>query len=220
MSVAVVIPAHNEAKHITKVIEGALNHADRIIVVDDGSTDETLAKTRGLNEKVIGIRHEVNLGKGAALKTGCDAAKKLGAEIIVCMDADGQHKPENIPHFVNALRQKKVHVVFGTRQFNSHMPVAMLLGNHLLSKTIQRLFRVFVRDTQSGFRAFSSEAYEVLRWKSSGYEVETEMIVRMGENEMTFTEIDIDTIYLDGYKGTTAIDGVKILAQILKWKFL
>lgn len=220
MSVTVVIPAHNEAKHIERVVKETLPHADKIIVVDDGSNDDTLQKAQNIHEKVIALRHEVNLGKGAALKTGCDAAKKLGTDIIVCMDADGQHRPENIPYFIRVLEEKKVPVVFGTRQFNSHMPVTMLLGNHLLSKTIQKLFRVFVRDTQSGFRAFSSEAYEVLRWKSSGYEVETEMIIRMGENELQFAEIDIDTIYLDGYKGTTAIDGIKILAHILKWKFL
>ncbi len=221
MKTIAVIPAYNEAKTVVAVAEQVKRYVDVVVVVDDGSCDDTFARLQvKATSALVVLRHEINLGKGAALKTGCDAAVQLGAEYIVCIDADHQHQPEMIPQFISALQEQNIDVVFGVRQFNNRMPFMMLFGNKFLSVVINILFRVLVHDTQSGFRAFTAKAYDQLRWKSSGYEVETEMIVRMSQYQLRYREVDIDTIYHDNYKGTTALDGIRILAQIFKWKLL
>lgn len=220
MIVAAVIPAHNESKHIKEVVTKAREFVDYVIVVDDGSTDDTSALAKSFGGKVIALRHEVNLGKGAALKTGCEAACQLGVDAMVCMDSDNQHKPEMIPQFIKALEEKKVDVVFGMRQFNRNMPIMMMIGNQTLSHVINWLFRVMIHDTQSGYRAFTRAAFLKMQWDSCGYEAETEMIVRVSEQKLSYGEIEIDTIYHDNYKGTTALDGIRIFLYILRWKFL
>lgn len=221
MVTVAVIPARNEAKRIGAVIERTLPFVDQVIVVNDGSTDDTLAVVQSLqSSKVIVLHHQVNLGKGAALKTGCDAAVRLKADQIICLDADGQHNPTSIPAFLAALNAGDTDIVFGMRAFNSKMPMMMLVGNQLLSECIKWFFKVMVHDTQSGFRAFTAVAYQRLRWHSTGYEAETEMIVRTGQYQLRYTEVDIDTIYHDSYKGTTVLDGIKIFLHILRWKFI
>lgn len=221
MRVAAVIPAHNEAKYIKNVVLAVRPYVDYVLIVDDGSTDETPAITRSLaDEKVIDLHHEVNLGKGSALRTGCEAACQLKVDAIICMDADGQHNPDHIPNFIALLKNEPVDIVFGVRQFNRFMPLTMLIGNHLLSNLINYLFHVKIHDSQSGYRAFTTSAYERIKWESRGYEAETEMITRINESQLRYREIDIDTIYFDGYKGTTVLDGFKIFFYILRWKFL
>lgn len=222
MKAVAVIPSYNEATTVGLVAQEVQKYVDMVVVVDDGSKDTTQATLQELaktSHKIVALHHEINLGKGAALKTGCDAAIALGADYIVCLDADHQHTPNSIPQFIQAL-QNNNDVVFGIRQLNSRMPLILLLGNKFLSIVVNALFHVLIHDTQSGFRAFTSQAYNKLRWKSTGYEVETEMIVRMSQHELKYSEVDIDTIYHDGYKGTTALDGIKIFGQIVKWKLL
>jgi glycosyltransferase involved in cell wall biosynthesis len=220
MIVAAVIPARNESKHIAEVVSKARQYVDYVIVVDDGSRDNTFGLAKSVGGNVIAVQHTVNLGKGAALKTGCEAASRLQADVIVCMDADNQHKPEMIPQFVQTLTDRKVDIIFGMRQFNRHMPMMMLIGNHALSKVVNWFFHVVVHDTQSGFRAFTREAFYKLQWESDGYEAETEMIVRMSEQRLKYSELEIDTIYHDDYKGTTVLDGIRIFLYILRWKFI
>lgn len=216
----VVVPARNEETKIEDVIRRAESFVDTVIVVDDGSTDKTHERAVNVSSKVVALRHEVNLGKGASLKTGCEAAMRLGADRIVCMDGDGQHDPQSIHRFIEAIANDNVDIVFGARPFNSKMPLVSFIGNRFLSIMINLFFHYFLQDSQCGFRAFTREAYEKIRWESTGYEVETEMIVRASQHHLRYKEIDIDTIYHDSYKGTTIIDGMKIFLTILKWKML
>ncbi len=217
MKTAAVIPAYNEGNNIKNVLNEVSQFVDEIIVVDDGSEDETYEIIS--NYPVRALRHEINLGKGAAMKTGCEAALKLNCDVILCLDADGQHKPDDIPRFLEKLQQDN-DIVFGSRTIGRNMPLAMFLGNKFLSAAICRLFKVYLSDTQSGFRAFTKSAYEKMRWESNDYSVETEMIINMAKNNLRFKEIEIDTIYHDNYKGTTPVHGMQIFLKILKWKFL
>lgn len=211
-----IIPAHNEEKNLAKVLENTKQFADNIIVVDDGSTDGTFEQAK--KSGVIILRHKVNLGKGAALKTGCDYAFKQGAEKIVVLDADGQHDPQHIPVFLSALEDHDI--VFGYRKVPDTMPPVLRFGNQVINQALSTLHGIRINDTQCGYRAFTSSAYRQIRWEASDYYVETEMTIRAGRKKLKYASIPIETIYADKYKGTTVLDGVMIVAKMMGWRLL
>ena len=210
-----VIPARNEQKNIAEIIKKTKKYVGKVVIVDDGSTDNT----RELAEKsgAIVLGHIVNLGKGAALKTGCDYAFKNGAKYIIALDADSQHKPEDIPRFIDKLQ--KYDVVFSYRKASGKMPIVLRFGNWFISNAAKALYGIGLNDTQCGFRAFSKEAYKKIRWNASDYSMESEMIARAGKQRLKYVQIPIQTIYSDRYKGTTIIDGMKIVTNMFWWKF-
>ena len=209
-----VIPAYNEEKNIAKIIKKAKKYVDGIIVVDDGSKDKTKEAAEKANAVVL--KHIVNLGKGAALKTGCDYAVKNGAELIVALDADAQHNPDYIPRFIEKL--KKYDIVFSYRKASKKMPFVLRFGNWFISRVARFLYGISLNDTQCGFRAFSKEAYKKVRWSVSDYSMESEMISKAGKQRLKYVQIPIQTIYSDKYKGTTIIDGIKIVLSMFWWK--
>ncbi len=216
MNPYVIIPARNEEKHIAAVITNTKPYCQNIIVVDDGSTDNTTLTAR--NSGALVLKHKVNLGKGAALKTGCDYALNQNATHLIVMDADGQHEPTEIPHFLTALQHHEI--VFGIRQVPKSMPFVMKFGNIFISKTLAFLHQINIEDSQCGYRGFDSNAYQKIRWHTLDYFVETEMIIRAGKSRLTYTKIPIQTIYNDSYKGTTVLDGLQIVAKMLGAKLL
>lgn len=217
---AIVIPARNESARLAEVlariqaVPGIGSHS--VLVVDDGSSDGTADIARAGGATVV--RHAVNLGKGGALRTGCELALHEGCEFIAVMDADGQHDPADLPRLVAPLVAGEADLVCAYRHFTSDMPAAMRLGNHGLSQFFQVLFGTHVTDTQCGLRAFSTDAYAKLRWVATDYSVETEMLVRAARASLRLREIEIATIYHDRYKGTTPLDGLKIFANMLLWR--
>ncbi len=207
-----VIPAYNEEKTVAEVVKKARQHVAKVIVVDDGSKDNTLNKAKKAKADVL--MHVVNLGKGAALKTGCDYAAKLGAKAIVTLDADRQHEPSEIPRLIKSLEEADI--VFTYRKIDYHtMPLIKKIGNKFINASIRAMFGINVFDTQCGYRAFTAEAYRKIRWTSSDYSVETEMIARTGKNKLRFRQLPIKTIYLDAYRGITFVDGIKIFLSML-----
>jgi glycosyltransferase involved in cell wall biosynthesis len=210
----VIIPAYNEGKRICSVIKGVKQYCKNIVVVDDGSKDNTSKVAK--NEGVIVLRHIVNLGKGAALKTGCDFAVKNKAKILIAIDADGQHDPREIPNFINALNSKDI--VFGYRIFDKNMPFVFRLGNSFINFSTRLIYGISLKDTQSGYRAFTADAYKKIRWKASDYSMESEMIANAGKRHIKYKEIPIKTIYTDKYKGTTIFDGIRIVINMFLWR--
>lgn len=211
----VVLPGHNEEGSLSSVLKEVLSSYDDVIFVDDGSTDKTYDVAVASGATVL--RHMTNLGKGAALRTGCDYAVSKGADVIVVMDSDGQHDPSEIPEFLEEMR-KGNDVIIGCRKWNSSMPLMMRLGNYGLHKISSFLFHVDVTDTQSGFRVFTAEAYSHIRWNSSDYSMESEMLARIYKHGLRCSTVDIKTIYHDSYKGTTVINGIVIAYNMLVWK--
>jgi len=210
----VIIPAKNEQKRISPVIRKVKKYVGNIIVVDDGSTDETSAVAK--KEGTIVLRHIVNLGKGAALKTGSDYAVKEGAKKLVFIDSDGQHQPEEIPNFLKKL--DNADIVFGSRSLDARMPAVFRFGNWFINQVSNILFGINLSDTQSGYRAMTAQAYKKIRWMSTSYSVESEMIANAGKKKLKYAEIPIKTIYAEKYKGTTVFDGVKIVLNMIWWK--
>ncbi|MBI2662867.1 glycosyltransferase family 2 protein [Candidatus Woesearchaeota archaeon] len=209
-----VIPAYNETKHIQNVVQETKRYVKNIVVVDDGSKDNTydLAQETG----VIVLKNIVNLGKGATLRTGCDYAIKLGAKKIVVLDADAQHSPHKIPEFLKALDEYEI--VFGYRELSESMPFILRFGNWFISKTTKLLYHLNLYDTQCGYRSFTSEAYNKIRWDASDYGMESEMITKVGKHKLKYYQIPLQTIYLDRYKGTTVVDGAKIIIKLCLWR--
>jgi len=219
-SVGIVIPARNEARHIGQVLTELESEVHGLpvvpMVVDDGSSDRTADLARAAGARVIS--HAINLGKGAALKTGCEAVIAAGCDVIVLMDADGQHRPGDLPLMVSPLLAGTADLVLAQRHFTRDMPATMRLGNWGLSRLFSFLFGATFQDTQCGLRAFTADAYPKLDWIATDYAVETEMLVRAARARLRTAEVEIETIYHDAYKGTTVTDGMRILANMIRWR--
>jgi glycosyltransferase involved in cell wall biosynthesis len=212
-----IIPSFNEGNRLIKTIrESAKYIAEKnIIVVDDGSrTPETLPK----GSKATLIRHDLNLGKGEAMKTGAKYAFSGGADAIIFIDADLQHNPKYLPKFKELLKTNDL--VFASRRPSLNAPLVRLLGNKLASIYINILFGIYVSDLLSGYRALNKKTFKLLNWTSPRYGVETEMVARLGKHKhkLKWAEFPIETIYVNKYKGVTIIDAIKILTNSIWWK--
>lgn len=194
----VVVPAFNEASVIQEVIKEIQNSGySNIIVVDDGSRDNTQAKA----SELIGenaLRHKINRGKGAATKTGIEAAKILGADIIITVDGDGQHDPKDIAKMIAPILENKCDVVLGTRLLDPRgMPWYKILANHFGNFCTWFLFGLWVTDSQSGMRAYSRHAAEVINTKADRYEYDSQVIREIYIYKLKFQEVPISVRYTD-----------------------
>ena len=219
--VSVVIPAYNEEKTIGNVIEETIQIMDslglpyEIIVVDDGSTDST--KEEASRYKVTVLSNGRNQGKGYALRKGFQHAQ---GNIIITIDADGSHKPKEIPDLINPLLNG-ADIVAGSRFLGNgqnHTSKLHILGNHLINMTIMVLTRKIVTDSQTGLRAFKKDFLEKISLESNGYEIETEITVKGLKNGFKFQEIPISCKKREYSISKLRIlsDGVRIFKTILK----
>ena len=221
MKVFVIVPVYNEQGRVVETIVSILGKLNvDIVVVDDGSTDDSFKEIKSefkSDSRVCIVKHLINLGKGAAMKTGVKVAWKLGAEAVVFVDADGQHNPKYLPKFIEELN--KYPVVFGYRELSKKSPWIRRNGNKFAGWLIKTLFNIKRKDLLCGFLGFRKEVYKQIKWKSCRYGIETEMAAKVGRNKIPFSEIKIDTIYIDKYKGVTIFDAFKILGKIPFWYF-
>lgn len=215
MKVWLVIPAYCEGQRLRRVLTGVRKFfpPHKIVVVDDGS--KPIENVNGC----ILLRHEINLGKGAAMLTGSQYAFTHGAEAVIFMDADMQHDPAYLPKFLKHLLEG-YDVVLASRRPSLQVPLIRLLGNKFASVYINVIFGVYVADILSGYRALTRKAMNLLTWDSQRYGVETEMIARLGlhKTQLKYMEFPIESIYIDKYKGVTIMDAVKILINSIWWK--
>lgn len=220
MKIMIVMPVHNEESRVLQVLRELSKYKEKVVVVDDGSTDKSASKIKSLKLKnVILLEHKINLGKGAALKTGCEYAFGNGAEAVILMDSDGQHSVADLPQFVKKLESKKYDVVFGSRNLNLGVPLVRFVGNKVASVLVSLMYGIYVSDLISGFRAITKKAYDRIKWDSSGYGVETEMVIRVKKENLSYCEIPVATIYYDGYKGVSILDSFGVFINLFYWKF-
>lgn len=212
MKTSIVIPYYNETRHIKKLLSDLAVYKLPVVVVDDGSSE-----VLKLNKTVV-LRHDVNLGKGAAMKTGVEYAFANGADSVIFMDSDGQHSPTDLPKFIQEIKKNKYDLFFGNRVSNFGVPLVRFLGNKFASTIMAIFFGTYVSDSLCGFRAMTKKGYNKIKWESDGYGVELEMIVRIAKSKASFIEIPIDTIYFDDVKGVTLLDAISIFGSVVKWK--
>lgn len=220
MKTFIVVPAYNEAR----MIQGVLRQLKKagfknIVVVDDGSRDATgsLAKSEG----VFVVEHLINRGLGATLGTGIQAALRLGADIIVTFDADGQHAVKDIPKMIAPLFAKKVDIVLGSRLMNPEgMPFMRRCFNWVANLITFVLFDIWVTDSQSGLRAFSRKTAERIEIQTNRMEVSSEFIREIVRKKLRLKEVPIQAIYTDYSlsKGQSFKVGVKTFYRLLIYK--
>lgn len=223
MNIFIVMPVFNEAKRVANTLKQVLSTNFDIVVVDDGSRDKSISEIESVKSKKIHLlKHVINLGKGAALKTGCDYAFLKGADAVIMMDSDGQHAAADLPLFMEKLESGKYDIVFGSRNLNLGVPLVRYIGNKVASLIVSLVFGIYVSDLISGFRAMTKKAYQKVRWNSSpppGYDVETEMVIRIKKSGLKYCEIPVTTIYYDSYKGVSILDAISVAMKLIYWKF-
>jgi glycosyltransferase involved in cell wall biosynthesis len=215
--ITAIIPAYNEEKTIGSVVLGTQQHVSRVIVVDDGSSDQTsqIAKLAGAEVLV----HPVNQGKGAALKTGFEAVKD--SEIIVTLDSDGQHDTGLIPKLVKPIQDDEADVVNGSRYLHGKdddTPAYRRVGQNVLDAATNISGHLKITDSQSGFRAFAGHTIPVFGFHSSGYTIESEMLIDAANAGLRIMEVEIEAIYGEDshHKANPVKHGVSVLLRIIR----
>jgi glycosyltransferase involved in cell wall biosynthesis len=196
------IPTFNEEDVISDVIKRTRKYVDMVVVCDDGSTDNTLIKAKEAGADVI--RHEKNLGKGAAMKSLFQYAKKSNADVVITIDGDGQFMPEEIPKLLLPILENKSDVVIGYRfDDKSEMPSYRKIGNKVLDKITNIASDLPFRDTQSGFRAYSKKAIEEIDFTSTGFGADAEILVNASQKGLKISEEKVTVLYNIGGKTST-----------------
>ena len=213
--IAVILPAYNEEVAIGSMLLRTKQFADRVILVDDGSTDRTSEVARLAGFEVI--RHPINMGKGAALRTGFEAAD--GADVIVTMDADGQHDPGDIPKLTGAILAGEADVVNGSRYLNGNgksTPAYRRLGQSVLDKATNLNSGLNITDTQSGFRAFAGGVIPSFRFSQKGFGIESEMLADVANAGLRIKEVEVGVRYdVDCSTEHPVSHGVRVLVRVL-----
>jgi len=195
-AILALIPAWNEAVRIRPVLEGALAYLPAL-VVDDGSIDDTVAVAEAAGATVV--RHARNRGKGVALVTGFEWAMDRGYEAVLTLDADGQHDPADIPAFLDAYATGRWDLIVGKRDF-SQMPFPRLYSNPFGSWLLSLVLGTPIPDNQSGYRLHTRRLLETLELRTTGFEMEVEVIVQAVYRGLRIGWVDIRTIYGTGKK--------------------
>ncbi len=209
-----LIPAHNEESHIGKVISGIRKYCDNIVVVDDGSDDNTGVISESLG--CVTLRHNNNIGKGAALKSGFGWLMARACSAVITIDADGQHDTEEIPHFLDFFEKKRPDgIIIGARTIERNkMPLYRAIPNRIGDLFISVAARRHIQDTQSGFRLYPKGVIEKVSCRSDGFDFEAEILIRSSKLGFGLYSLPIRTIYQDNY--TTHFRPVRDFYKISK----
>jgi len=219
--ITAVVPAYNEEKTIAQVVEGARKHADEVLVIDDGSEDATSERAISAGAKVIRIPR--NSGKANALSIGLTTAALNGGNVVVCLDADGQHDPEDIPRIVQPILEERADMVIGSRFLDAKgketIPGYRRLGQGVLTLATNVGSTVKITDSQSGFRAFKKEVVEGFDYSTpQGMEIESSMVRSAVRRGIRIEEVPIVAKYdgLDTSTLTSGSHGMSVLGSVLK----
>ena len=218
MKVFIVIPAYNEEKQIGKVLNKCQQYGfSDIIVVDDGSTDGTAYEAEKYG--AIVVSHCLNRGVGAATQTGLEAAKILGADVVVTIDADGQHDPQDMETLVQTMKEGAYDLVIGSRFISAKntIPWIRRFFNKIANAITCILSGAYLTDSQSGIKAFSARALEKIQITANGYEFSSEIIREAVYAKLAIKEIPVSVQYTSYSlsKGQSFATGVTTFVKLV-----
>ena len=218
MNTLVCIPAFNEEGAIGKLVRKTLSYVDSVVVCDDGSSDNTAKEAENSGAHVI--VHDENRGKGSALKSLFEHARHSSADIIVTIDGDGQFLPEEIKKLTKPIIEKTSDVVVGYRFDNdTEMPSYRKIGNKILDHATNIATSIPIRDTQSGFRAYSKNAIELIEFSNDGFTADSEILIDASKHGLRISEEKITVIYDTGRRTSTKnpiLHGSSVLGSLIE----
>lgn len=204
MKVAVVIPAYNEARTIAEVARRARQHCDQVFVVDDGSQDGTADAVADL--EITLLRNPHNLGKAGTLWNGMQAALALGADAVITLDGDGQHRPEDIPRVLVAAQQHPNHIIVASRlKHRENAPPLRLFANRMANFWISWAAGYFIADSQSGFRLYPASVLrqvQVSHERAKSFVFESEILIAASWQGIRSIPVAIDSLYFEAARAS------------------
>ena len=216
MKIIAAIPAYDEEATIGSVVLMTKKYVDEVIVVDDGSKDKTAEVADLAGARIV--KHERNIGYGAAIQSCFSAARTLDADVMVIMDADGQHNTEEIETLIQPIINKEADIVNGSRFLDkrSKIPFYRKIGMTILNKTTSAASKE-VSDSQSGFRAYSKKAIKSLKLKEDTMGIGSEILIKAHKNNLKIKEIPINVRYDKGKSAQNPLDhGFDVIISIIK----
>ena len=220
----VVLPAYNEATRIRPVITDIARKGYNMVIVNDGSSDNTLDVIKQVKKEFPDKIHifslMINRGVGIATQTGFEAVLRFNPKYVVSMDSDGQHSADDLDEMIKPLVSGEAEAVIGVRPFED-MPKTRSFANSVMNFLTKIFYRVDVSDSQTGFRAITVNALDKISINATGYLISSEFIREVNDNNIPFAEVPIQTIYTPETqaKGTNLTVALKILFQMIKHQF-
>jgi len=213
--IVAAIPCFNEERCIGSVVVKTKKYVDKVVVIDDGSTDGAGEVAREAGAQVY--VHERNHGYGAAIRSALEQGRKLGADILVILDGDGQHDPRDIPRLVEPIVAGQADVVIGSRFLGvgKRPPFFRRVGQRVLTTITNLGSGRTVSDSQSGFRAYSSKALSALHLAEDGMSVSSEIQFALAKSGLRIAEVPIDVSYIGEAKRSPIVHGVGVMSRVL-----
>jgi glycosyltransferase involved in cell wall biosynthesis len=212
------IPAFNEEQNIASIIHSCAKHVDKVIVCNDGSTDNTESEAFSAGAYII--NHSTNMGKGKSMKSLFELCKFINADIVITIDGDGQFLPAEIPKLTKDIEDGKSDIVIGYRfETETDMPSYRKIGNKILDELNKKASNLNLRDTQSGFRAYSKKAISIINFQNDGFVADSEILIDASTKGLIISEHNVTVLYNTGTRTSTQnpiVHGGSVLISLLE----